>query len=47
VKEAGAHVLRGGVWKPRTNPYAFQGDDKSLDILMEARAAPACRSTPR
>jgi 3-deoxy-7-phosphoheptulonate synthase len=36
VKEAGAHVLRGGVWKPRTNPYAFQGDSKSLDILMEA-----------
>ncbi len=36
VKEAGAHVLRGGVWKPRTNPYAFQGDVKSLDILMEA-----------
>ncbi|HTT55703.1 MAG TPA: 3-deoxy-D-arabino-heptulosonate 7-phosphate synthase [Opitutaceae bacterium] len=36
VKEAGAHVFRGGVWKPRTNPYAFQGDDKSLDILMEA-----------
>ena len=35
VKEAGAHALRGGVWKPRTNPYAFQGDDKSLDILME------------
>jgi len=36
VKEAGAHVLRGGVWKPRTNPYAFQGDVKSLDILLEA-----------
>ena len=36
MKEAGAHVLRGGVWKPRTNPYAFQGDDKSLEILMEA-----------
>jgi 3-deoxy-7-phosphoheptulonate synthase len=35
VKEAGAQVLRGGVWKPRTNPYAFQGDDKSLEILME------------
>jgi 3-deoxy-7-phosphoheptulonate synthase len=35
VKEAGAHALRGGVWKPRTNPYAFQGDNKSLDILME------------
>lgn len=36
VKEAGAHVIRGGVWKPRTNPYTFQGDNKSLDILMEA-----------
>jgi 3-deoxy-7-phosphoheptulonate synthase len=36
VKESGAHVLRGGVWKPRTNPYTFQGDVKSLDILMEA-----------
>jgi 3-deoxy-7-phosphoheptulonate synthase len=36
VKEAGAQVLRGGVWKPRTSPYAFQGDWKSLEILMEA-----------
>lgn len=36
VKEAGAQVIRGGVWKPRTNPYSFQGDAKSLDILMEA-----------
>ncbi|HEY0946796.1 MAG TPA: 3-deoxy-D-arabino-heptulosonate 7-phosphate synthase, partial [Opitutaceae bacterium] len=36
VKEAGAQALRGGVWKPRTNPYTFQGDTKSLDILMEA-----------
>jgi len=36
VKEAGANALRGGVWKPRTNPYTFQGDSKSLDILMEA-----------
>jgi 3-deoxy-7-phosphoheptulonate synthase len=36
VKEAGAHVLRGGVWKPRTNPYSFQGDTKSLEILMDA-----------
>jgi len=35
VKEAGANLLRGGVWKPRTNPYAFQGDVKSLEILME------------
>jgi 3-deoxy-7-phosphoheptulonate synthase len=36
VKEAGAQALRGGVWKPRTNPYTFQGDVKSLDLLMEA-----------
>lgn len=35
VKEAGADVIRGGVWKPRTNPYTFQGDSKSLDILLE------------
>ena len=35
VKEAGADMIRGGVWKPRTNPYSFQGDVKSLDILME------------
>jgi 3-deoxy-7-phosphoheptulonate synthase len=36
AKEAGANVIRGGVWKPRTNPYSFQGDVKSLDTLMEA-----------
>ncbi len=36
IKEAGAHALRGGVWKPRTNPYSFQGDTRSLDILMDA-----------
>jgi 3-deoxy-7-phosphoheptulonate synthase len=36
VKTAGAHALRGGVWKPRTNPYAFQGDTRSLEILVEA-----------
>lgn len=36
VKEAGADAIRGGVWKPRTNPYAFQGDAKSLETLMEA-----------
>jgi len=35
VKEAGANAIRGGVWKPRTNPYSFQGDAKSLDILLE------------
>lgn len=36
LKEAGVHALRGGVWKPRTNPYSYQGDVKALDILMEA-----------
>lgn len=38
LKEVGAHALRGGVWKPRTNPYSYQGDVKALDILMEASA---------
>lgn len=37
VKEAGAQVLRGGVWKPRTSPHSFQGTAKSLEILLEAR----------
>ena len=37
VKEAGAHAIRGGIWKPRTTPHSFQGDSKSLDILLEAR----------
>lgn len=37
VKEAGADALRGGVWKPRTSPHSFQGDIRSLDILMEVR----------
>ncbi|MEM1407453.1 MAG: 3-deoxy-D-arabino-heptulosonate 7-phosphate synthase [Bacteroidota bacterium] len=37
VKEAGAKAIRGGVWKPRTMPYAFQGDDRSIKTLIEAR----------
>ncbi len=37
VKEAGAKAIRGGVWKPRTMPYSFQGDDSSIEILIEAR----------
>ncbi len=36
LKDAGVQALRGGVWKPRTNPYSYQGDVKALDILMEA-----------
>ena len=38
VKEAGAKALRGGVWKPRTMPYSFQGDDRSIKILIDARS---------
>jgi 3-deoxy-7-phosphoheptulonate synthase len=38
VKEAGAHILRGGAFKPRTSPYAFQGHgEKALKYLAEAR----------
>lgn len=37
VKEAGADMIRGGVWKPRTSPHSFQGDARSLDILLQAR----------
>jgi 3-deoxy-7-phosphoheptulonate synthase len=38
VKEAGAHVLRGGAFKPRTSPYAFQGlGQQGLELLKEAR----------
>ena len=38
VKEAGAVALRGGAFKPRTNPYSFQGHgEKGLEMLAEAR----------
>ena len=38
VKQAGAHVLRGGAYKPRTSPYTFQGlGEAGLEILAEAR----------
>ncbi len=38
VKEAGAIALRGGAFKPRTSPYAFQGmGEEGLKILAEAR----------
>jgi len=40
VKEAGANALRGGAYKPRTSPYAFQGlGEEGLAILAEARQA--------
>ena len=38
VKKAGAKVLRGGAFKPRTSPYAFQGlEEEGLKLLAEAR----------
>lgn len=40
VKEAGAHILRGGAYKPRTSPYSFQGlGVEGLELLAEAREA--------
>ena len=39
VKAAGAVILRGGAFKPRTSPYAFQGlGKKGLELLAKARA---------
>jgi 3-deoxy-7-phosphoheptulonate synthase len=39
IKAAGAHLLRGGAFKPRTSPYAFQGlGEEGLKILADARA---------
>ncbi len=38
VKDAGANILRGGAFKPRTSPYSFQGlEEEGLKILAEAR----------
>ena len=38
VRDAGAHILRGGAWKPRTSPYSFQGlGREGLRILAKAR----------
>lgn len=38
VKAAGAHLLRGGAFKPRTSPYAFQGlKAEGIEYLLEAR----------
>jgi len=40
VREAGARALRGGAFKPRTSPYAFQGlGEYGLELLAEAREA--------
>lgn len=38
LKESGAQILRGGLFKPRTSPYSFRGLGKEgLDIMIEAR----------
>jgi 3-deoxy-7-phosphoheptulonate synthase len=38
VKDAGARILRGGAFKPRTSPYSFQGlQEDGLRLLAEAR----------
>lgn len=38
VKAAGAAALRGGAYKPRTSPYAFQGmGTRGIDLLLEAK----------
>ena len=40
VKCSGATFLRGGAFKPRTSPYAFQGlHEQGLDLLLEAKKA--------
>lgn len=40
VKASGADILRGGAFKPRTSPYAFQGlKDEGIRLLMEAKKA--------
>jgi 3-deoxy-7-phosphoheptulonate synthase len=39
VREAGAAILRGGAFKPRTSPYSFQGlGERGLELLDKARA---------
>ena len=40
VKQAGANLLRGGAFKPRTSPYAFQGmKDQGIELLVKAKKA--------
>lgn len=40
VKAAGANILRGGAYKPRTSPYSFQGlEAEGLQFMQEAKAA--------
>jgi hypothetical protein len=46
VKAAGAHLLRGGAFKPRTSPYSFQGlGEEGLKIMAQVWKKPACTIT--
>lgn len=43
VKKAGAGLIRGGAFKPRTSPYAFQGlREDGLELLIEAKKETGC-----
>jgi 3-deoxy-7-phosphoheptulonate synthase len=44
VRAAGARLLRGGAFKPRSSPYSFQGlGEEGLELLRKAADARACR----
>jgi 3-deoxy-7-phosphoheptulonate synthase len=48
VKKAGARVLRGGAYKPRTSPYSFQGlGENGLRIWPRPGLRPDCQLSPR
>ena len=46
VRDAGAHVLRGGVFKPRTSPYAFQGLGWEAHPAVRRPAGASARDHP-
>ncbi len=48
VKAAGGHMMRGGAFKPRTSPYAFQGlGEDGLACSPRRATTRGCRSSPR
>ena len=48
VAAAGAQFFRGGAYKPRTSPYAFQGLGlEALNIMAESAKTSGCASSPR
>ncbi len=48
VAAAGAKLLRGGAFKPRTSPYDFQGMElEGLKLLARPGASPGSASSPR